>query len=40
MKTVFIAFAIEDEKQRDLLKGQTLLTFSPFEYVDMSVSLM
>ena len=37
MKTVFIAFVIEDEKQRDLLKGQTLLTFSPFEYVDMSV---
>ena len=37
MKTVFIAFAIENEKQRDLLKGQTLLTFSPFEYVDMSV---
>lgn len=29
MKTVFIAFVIEDEKQRDLLKGQTLLTFSP-----------
>lgn len=37
MKPVFIAFAIEDKKQRDLLKGQTLLTFSPFEYVDMSV---
>lgn len=36
-KTVFIAFAIEDERQRDLLKGQSLNTTSPFEYVDMSV---
>ena len=36
-KTVFVAFAIEDEKQRDLLKGQSLNTNSPFEYVDMSV---
>lgn len=36
-KTLFIAFAIEDEKQRDLLKGQSLNTASPFEYVDMSV---
>lgn len=36
-KVVFIAFAIEDEKMRDLLKGQSLLTKSPFEYVDMSV---
>lgn len=37
MKTVFIAFAIEDERQRDFLKGQSLLTSCPFEYVDMSV---
>lgn len=37
MKTIFIAFAIEDERQRDFLKGQSLLTSSPFEYVDMSV---
>jgi hypothetical protein len=37
MKTVFIAFAIEDETQRDLLKGQSLLTRSPFEYIDLSV---
>lgn len=37
MKTVFIAFAIEDERQRDFLKGQSLLTKSPFEYIDMSV---
>jgi hypothetical protein len=36
-KTIFIAFAIEDEKQRDLLKGQSLNTNSPFEYIDMSV---
>ena len=36
-KVVFIAFAIEDETQRDLLKGQSLNTKSPFEYVDMSV---
>lgn len=36
-KTIFIAFAIEDEKQRDLLKGQSLNTNSSFEYVDMSV---
>ena len=37
MKTIFIAFAIEDERQRDFLKGQSLLTKSPFEYIDMSV---
>ena len=36
-KTIFIAFAIEDERQRDLLKGQSLNTNSPFEYIDMSV---
>lgn len=36
-KVVFLAFAIEDERQRDLLKGQSLNTKSPFEYVDMSV---
>lgn len=36
-KTVFVAFAIEDETQRDLLKGQSLNTNSPFQYVDMSV---
>ena len=37
MKTIFIAFAIEDERMRDFLKGQSLLTNSPFEYADMSV---
>jgi len=36
-KIVFIAFAIEDERQRDFLKGQSLNTKSPFEYIDMSV---
>lgn len=36
-KVVFIAFSIEDEKQRDLLKGQSLNTKSLFEYIDMSV---
>lgn len=36
-KVIFVAFAIEDEAQRDLLKGQSLNTKSPFEYIDMSV---
>lgn len=36
-KVIFVAFAIEDERQRDFLKGQSLNTDSPFEYVDMSV---
>lgn len=36
-KVIFIAFAIEDEGQRNLLKGQSLNTRTPFEYVDMSV---
>jgi hypothetical protein len=36
-KTVFVAFAIEDERQRDFLKGQSLNTNSPFEYIDLSV---
>ncbi|BBD01115.1 MULTISPECIES: TIR domain-containing protein [Sphingobium] len=36
-KVVFVAFAIEDEAQRNLLKGQSLHTDSPFEYIDMSV---
>ena len=37
MKIIFVAFAIEDVRMRDLLKGQSLHTDSPFEYVDMSV---
>jgi hypothetical protein len=36
-RVVFIAFAIEDERQRDFMKGQSLNTNSPFEYIDMSV---
>lgn len=36
-KVVFVAFAIEDAKIRDMIKGQSLHTDSPFEYVDMSV---
>lgn len=36
-KVIFVAFAIEDEKMRDLLKGHTLLTKAPYEYTDMSV---
>ncbi|MCK1707717.1 MULTISPECIES: TIR domain-containing protein [unclassified Bradyrhizobium] len=36
-KVVFVAFAIEDERQRDFMKGQSLHTRSPFEYIDMSV---
>lgn len=36
-KVVFIAFAKEDEASRNMLKGQSLNTKSPFEYIDMSV---
>ncbi|ESY82165.1 TIR domain-containing protein [Mesorhizobium sp. M0179] len=36
-KVVFVAFAIEDVRSRDYLKGQSLNTRSPFEYIDMSV---
>lgn len=36
-KVVFVAFAIEDVRCRDYLKGQSLNTRSPFEYIDMSV---
>lgn len=35
-KRVFVAFAVEDRQYRDFLKGQSLNTDSPFEYVDMS----
>lgn len=34
---IFIAFAIEDERSRDLLVGQAKNEKSPFEFVDMSV---
>ena len=36
-KVVFIAFAIEDETQRDFLNGQSLHPRAPFEFIDMSV---
>lgn len=36
-KVVFIAFAIEDERQRDFLKGQSLSPRAPYEFIDMSV---
>jgi hypothetical protein len=36
-KVVFVAFAIEDERIRNMIKGQSLNTKSPFEYIDMSV---
>lgn len=36
-KTIFIAFAIEDERQRDFLKGQSLHPRAPYEFIDMSV---
>jgi MTH538 TIR-like domain (DUF1863) len=36
-KVVFVAFAIEDARVRDMIKGQSLHTDSSFEYVDMSV---
>jgi hypothetical protein len=36
-KVIFIAFAIEDETQRDFLKGQSLHPRAPYEFVDMSV---
>lgn len=35
-KRVFVAFAIEDAKYRDFLKGQSKLEHSPFEFTDMS----
>ena len=36
-KTIFIAFAIEDEGQRSLFKGQSLHPRAAFEFIDMSV---
>ncbi|NCS31923.1 hypothetical protein GW793_00335 [bacterium] len=36
-KVIFVAFAIEDKGQRDMLKGHSLNTACPFEYIDMSV---
>ena len=36
-KVVFVAFAIEDERQRDFLKGQSLHPRRPYKFIDMSV---
>ena len=36
-KILFVAFAIEDENQRNFLKGQSLHPRAPFEFIDMSV---
>lgn len=36
-KVIFVAFAKEDMAMRDLLRGQSLHTDSPFEYIDMAV---
>ncbi|WP_017578993.1 TIR domain-containing protein [Nocardiopsis valliformis] len=36
-KTVFVAFAIEDERMRDFFKGQSLGPRAPYEFIDMSV---
>lgn len=36
-KVIFVAFAIEDERQRDFLKGQSLHSRAPYEFIDMSV---
>jgi hypothetical protein len=36
-KTVFIAFAKEDESARNLFTGQRVHPKTPFEFVDMSV---
>jgi hypothetical protein len=35
-KKLFISFAIEDAKYRDLLKGQSKHDNCPFEFIDMS----
>jgi hypothetical protein len=34
---VFVAFAIEDARQRDFLKGKSLNTNCPYAYIDLSV---
>lgn len=36
-KTVFIAFAMEDERTRDLFVGQRKLGSTPYDWIDMSV---
>ncbi|WP_280490192.1 TIR domain-containing protein [Nocardia carnea] len=36
-KIIFVAFAMEDERQRDFLKGQSLSPRAPYEFIDLSV---
>ncbi|WP_449817912.1 TIR domain-containing protein [Methylobacterium flocculans] len=36
-KIVFVAFAMEDERQRDFVKGQSLHPRAPYEFIDLSV---
>ena len=36
-KVIFVAFPIEDQSIRDMLKGQSLNTKCPIEFIDMSV---
>lgn len=36
-KRIFVSFAVEDRKYRDLLKGQTKLGGCPIAYTDFSV---
>ena len=36
-KVIFVAFAIEDVRQRDFLKGHSLNPKCPYEFVDYSV---
>lgn len=36
-RIIFIAFAIEDETQRDFFKGQSLSPRAPYSFVDLSV---
>ena len=36
-KRVFVSFAVEDKRYRDLLRGQSRLNRSPIEFIDFSV---
>ena len=36
-KVIFIAFAMKDERIRNLIKGQAINAETPFEFIDMSV---
>ncbi|KMO35083.1 hypothetical protein VQ02_17950 [Methylobacterium variabile] len=36
-KIFFVAFAMENERQRDFLKGQSLHPRAPYKFIDLSV---